>query len=192
MPLPAPSRGSREVCQPCLALSRCWPLASELLLTGGPIVPSLVSFLEGWWVNEEDGSRFSDRRVSGRIKMKSSGFPPSVALFLWRNPAGQNTRAVLSAERRGFMSGGIGGTLERHTVCSLACRCWQSATLLWVRVRSPIGLEPPNLLKLCNHRGRILPATPVEQDSRFLNSPSNLPQATIGMLACYAYMPTNQ
>ena len=43
------------------------------------------------------------------------------------------------------MGGGIGGTLERHTVCSLACRYWQSAAPLWVRVRSPIGLEAPNL-----------------------------------------------
>ena len=43
------------------------------------------------------------------------------------------------------MSGGTGETLEQHTVCSLACRCWQGATPLWVRAHSPIGLEPPNL-----------------------------------------------
>ena len=56
--------------------------------------------------------------------------------------------------------------------------------------RLQIGLKPPNLL--CNHRGWILPATLVEHDSKFLNFPSNLPQAIIGMLACHAHMPTTQ
>ena len=32
-------------------------------------------------------------------RMKSSGFPPSVTLFLWRDPAGQNTRVALPVER---------------------------------------------------------------------------------------------
>ena len=91
------------------------------------------------------------------------------------------------------MSSGIGETLEWHTVCSLACRRWQSATPLWVRVRSQIAdWTQASQLELCNHRGWILPATLVEHDSGFLYFASNLPQAYIGMLACNLYMPTNQ
>ena len=46
-PLPAPSRGSCEIRRSWLAVSECRPFASGLLLTGDPIVPLVVSFLEG-------------------------------------------------------------------------------------------------------------------------------------------------
>ena len=89
------------------------------------------------------------------------------------------------------MSGGVGETLERHTVC-FAC------VSMLAKRDTVVGPSPfpdwtrASQLKLCNHRGRILPATLVEQDSRFSSSPSNLLQAVIGMLACHVHMPTTQ
>ena len=46
-PLPAPSPGSCEIRRSFLAVSEYCLFASGLLLTGDPIVPLVVSFLEG-------------------------------------------------------------------------------------------------------------------------------------------------